>query len=220
MPSTSIRLVFPNLDIDPEQVSRILNIESSHKKFEWELPAEEAQIVEELLLLWIERLEEGYPQLKSLCAEEIGWYLRVKVYEDDFYIEADLLARLGAIGVGVSVWFKPPVEVAWKEPAHATTITISEPIFFNCQLDEDHFFRWLQEIEGVQEVRGRSTDLIVYLSVPELAKLALIDLIGLLQRYDVPMSILRTQLTPANKNWLKSSQKYWYQGIYGDMEEA
>ncbi|MCA0314849.1 MAG: hypothetical protein LCH63_13590 [Candidatus Melainabacteria bacterium] len=101
-----------------------------------------------------------------------------------------------------------------KEPEHRATLTIPGPSHFYCQLDEDHFFKWLQEIDGVNGVRGHLTDLTVYLSVPVLSDAALRDLIGLLCRYEVPMSVLRSQLTQQNEHWFKDPEKYWYEKIF------
>ncbi|MCA9815475.1 MAG: hypothetical protein H6677_09415 [Candidatus Obscuribacterales bacterium] len=104
----------------------------------------------------------------------------------------------------------------WTEPEHVSTLTIPEPVSFYCQLDEDHFFLWLQEIEGVKEVRGLPAGLTVYLSVSILSDSALRDLIGLLFRYDVPMSFLRSQLTPSNEHWFMDSEAFWYEKIFVD----
>lgn len=103
----------------------------------------------------------------------------------------------------------------WTEPEHVSTLTIPGPAPFYCQLDEDHF-KWLQEIDGVKEVRGHRTDLTIYLSVPVLSDSALRDLIGLLYRYDVQMSVLRSQLTAQNEHWFKDPEKYWYEKIFAE----
>jgi hypothetical protein len=98
------------------------------------------------------------------------------------------------------VRFNPPEQVVWNAPEHVSTLTIPEPAFFYCQLDEDHFFKWLQAINGVKEVRGHGTDLTLYLSVPYLSDSALRDLLGLLYRYGVPMAALQAQLRPGNEH--------------------
>ncbi|PZM77769.1 MAG: hypothetical protein DKT66_26175 [Candidatus Melainabacteria bacterium] len=182
----------------------------------WELSSGEANEVEAQLPLWIAILEKVHEQLKALSTEDLGGYLDVRVYEDNFYVEDQLLLRLGATGIGISVWFNPPEQTDWTEPEHASTLTIPEPGGFYCQLDEDHFFEWLQEIDGVKEVRGHATGLTVYLSVPVLSESALRDFIGLLFRYDVPMSFLRSQLTPKNEHWFKDPEKFWYEKIFAE----
>jgi hypothetical protein len=75
-------------------------------------------------------------------------------------------------------------------------------------------FFWWQEIEGVNGVRGHITGLTVFLSIPVLSDAALCDLIGLLYRYDVSMSVLRSQLTPKNEHWFRDPEKYWYEKIF------
>ena len=56
----------------------------------------------------------------------------------------------------------------------------------------------------------------VYLSVSALSDYALRDLIGLLFRYDVPMSFLRSQITSGNEHWFKDPGTYWYEKIFGE----
>jgi hypothetical protein len=218
--------VFSNQGIEAARISEVLRMQPSRRDVEsgdahngrafpfWELDDKEAKDVETLLPLWVSLLESVYLQLKVLSAEDLGGYLDVRVYEDNFYIEDDMLSRLGATGIGISVWFNPPEQMVWTEPEHASTLTFPEPASFYCQVDETHFFKWLQEIEGVREVRGHLTDLTVYLSGPALSDSALRDLIGLLHRYDVPMSCLRSQLTPKNEHWFKDPEKYWYEKIF------
>lgn len=187
----------------------------------WELPSdEEANEVEAQLSLWIAVLEKVHMQLRALRTEDLGGYLDVRVYEDNFYVEDQLLSRLGATGIGISVWFNPPEQTDWTEPEHASTLTIPEPDGFSCQLDEEHFFKWLQEIYGVKEVRGHTAGLTVYLAVPALSDSALRNLIGLLFRYDIPMSFLRSQLTPKNERWFNEPDKDWYQSVFGDAVAA
>lgn len=229
VPSTSIKLGFSNHRVQTAHVSEVLGMQPSQYDAEsdnvakhgrafpfWELNAEEAKDVETLLPLWISLLETVHLQLKALSAEDLGGYLDVRVYEDNFYVADDLLSRLGATGIGISVWFNPPEPSIWKEPEHASTLTFPEPAHFYCQLDEDHFFKWLHEVEGVKEVRGHLADLTLYLSVPTLSDSALGDLIGLLYRYEVPMSVLRSQLTPKNEHWFKDPEKYWYEMIFSE----
>src|ERR1700733_8667406 len=205
MLSTSISLALSNQKIDPERISGVLGIQPSlndhhsdqqadRKAFPfWEIAVDDAQGVEQLLALWVALLEKVHSQLKALSEEDLGAYLDVRVYETNFYLEDNLLSRLGATGIGISVWFSPPAQTAWKEPEHASTLTFPGPSFC-CQLDEDHFFRWLQQIEGVKEVRGHLRSLTVYLSVSSLSDAALRNFLGLLYRYAVPMSVLRSQL--------------------------
>lgn len=222
--------MFSNQGVEPARISEVLGLQPSppdvssadqRRAFPfWELLVDDERIVETLLPLWISLLEKVNSQLRALSNEELGGYLDVRVYEDNFYVEDDLLSRLGATGIGMSVWFNPPEQMVWREPEHASTLTVSEPTCFYCQLDEDHFFKWLQEIEGVKEVRGHSTGLTIYLSVPGLSDSALRDLIGLLFRYDVPMSFLRSQLTPKNAQWFKDREKYWYERVFVDPETA
>ncbi|MBX3150725.1 hypothetical protein KF728_11310 [Candidatus Obscuribacterales bacterium] len=182
----------------------------------WELDGEHAKDVETLLPLWVSHLESVYQQLAALSTEDLGGYLEVRIYEDNLFIDDDLLTRLGATGIGMSIWFNPPEQITWTQPDHLSTLAIPQPTSYYCQLDEAHFFKWLQEIDGVKEVRGHSVGLTVYLSVSALSDYALRDLIGLLFRYDVPMSFLRSQITSGNEHWFKDPGTYWYEKIFGE----
>lgn len=217
--------MFANQSVEAARISEVLRMQPSQRDVEsasaerrgfpfWELDSEQAKDVETLLPLWVSLLETVHLQLKALSTEDLGGYLDVRVYEDNFYIDDDLLSRLGATGIGISVWFNPPEQTFWTEPEHSSTLTIPEPSHFYCQLDEDHFFKWLQAIEGVKEVRGHRTDLTVYLSVSVLSDSALCDLIGLLYRYDVPMAALQAQLKTENEHWFKNPDAYWYESVF------
>lgn len=224
--TTSIRLVVSNPNIDPELITGILGVTrsrnelcsdkktNSRKSFPcWELPVDNLQSAEQLLL-WTALLEKVHLKLKTLSDEDIGAYLDVRVCEDNLYIENELLSRLGTTGTELSVWFNPPEQTIWNEPDSATTITFPCPNF-NCQLDEDHFFQWLKQIEGVKDVRGHLTELTVYLSVLHLADYALRDFIGLFYRYNIEPGVLQSQLTPQNELWFKHPDSYWYTNIFG-----
>ncbi len=232
MTSTSIRLAFSNQRIDPAQIADILGVQPSREdvlfaaeaKQEravlfWELCLDKAYQVETQLPHWVAHLEKVHAQLKALSAENLGGYLDVRVYEDNFFVESQMLSRLGAMGIGITVWFNPPEQTVWTEPEHSSTLTIPEPTHFSCQLDEDHFFKWLQDIEGVKEVRGHLTDLTVYLCVPYLSDSALRDLIGLLHRYSMPMVALQTQLKPQNEHWFKNPDAYWYEPVFNPVND-
>ena len=231
MPSTSIRLVFSNQDVVPELISDALcfprgeggkgrssetTVSVVRSDAGWELyPNESPWLdVERLLPQWVSILEQAHAKLKALSDERLGGYLDVRVYEDDFFVDAELLSRLGATGIGISVWFNPPEQITWTPPEHEAQLTFPGPESFYCQRDEDHFFEWLLAIDGVKDVRGHLTDLTVFLSTEFLSEPALKDLIGLLYRYEVPMSCLRTQLTAKNEHWFKDPQKYWYENVF------
>lgn len=231
MPSTSIKLKFSNRKLDSAVVSEILQLpvfspegHSSDAQSDsgfpyWELPVKNSS-VEEMLELWVSVLESVQAQLKALSHDDIGAYLDVRIYEDNFCLDNELLSRMGKTDIALCVWFNPPEKKLWEEPEHLSTLTFPCPAPFYCQLDEAHFFKWLQSIDGVLQVRGVLRDLTVYLCVPNLSDAALIDLISLLQRYDVPMSSLRTQLTSKNEHWLKDPDAYWYEKIFADPSSS
>lgn len=109
--------------------------------------------------------------------------------------------------------------MAWKEPEHKASITFQGPKYY-CPRDEDHFFEWLKQIEGVIDVRGHATYLTVYLSVEHLSDSALRDVIGLFYRYNVPMAVLQSQLTSQNKHWFKNPDAFWYDHVFAALADT
>lgn len=44
---------------------------------------------------------------------------------------------------------------------------------------------------------------------------SLLELIGLLMRYQLDMSVLASQCSELNQHWFKNPQTYWHQRVFG-----
>lgn len=91
---------------------------------------------------------------------------------------------------------------------------IPEPAPFHCQLDEDHFFAWLNDIPAVKDVRGTAKGLELELSEP-VDGVSFRELAGLLTRYGLDLRCLRP-LAPQLDPSLRNPVAYWYQAVFGD----
>jgi hypothetical protein len=92
-------------------------------------------------------------------------------------------------------------------------LIVKEGMYFS-QLDEDHFFGWLQSIPGVVGVAGTPEGLVVTLRSKNLSERALRDLLALHFRYGLPMKSLAQFETTKNNSWFRSPEKYWYKKVF------
>lgn len=93
--------------------------------------------------------------------------------------------------------------------------TISEPMPFYCEKDEDYFFQWLQSIPAVTSVTGSARGLQLTLEDP-IDKQSLYELAGIMTRYSIARKCLRTLCNASNEAWFKDSSMYWYKDVFED----
>lgn len=94
----------------------------------------------------------------------------------------------------------------------ANIILIKEPTIYFSQKDEDHFFQWLQSLQAVKNVVGTPDGLEVTLE--NLDRDSLYDLIAIMTRYDIDKKCLATLCNSENEDWFKDKKKYWYKSIF------
>ncbi len=88
----------------------------------------------------------------------------------------------------------------------------TSPLYYYSQLDEDHFFGWLQEIPCVNSIeRG-----VIRIDSDVLSEVDLRDLLAIFYRYGLPMSSLSHFETDENRSWFRDPRKYWYERVFGD----
>jgi hypothetical protein len=97
-------------------------------------------------------------------------------------------------------------------------IMITEPIYYNSQLDEDHFFHWLQKIKNVTGVKGGKHGLEVTID-GELDAENLFDLIALMTRYELDMKWLRPYCLTVDKKYFADPQAYWFDAVFKDSKK-
>ncbi|MGH8490625.1 MAG: hypothetical protein ACREXS_17615 [Gammaproteobacteria bacterium] len=94
------------------------------------------------------------------------------------------------------------------------TIVIKEPAPFYSQLDEDYFFRWLQDITKVKAVERTLVGLEILLDKP-VDEECLADLAALLTRYSVDLKPMKALCAPNNEKWFRDPIMYWHQAVFG-----
>lgn len=92
-------------------------------------------------------------------------------------------------------------------------ISLPEPSLFFCDVDEDHFFGWLQGVPAVKAVVGTHTGLDVTVETP-IDKLSFYELAGLLTRYQLPLTSLRVLCDGQDDPWFNDSKNYWYAAVF------
>jgi len=94
------------------------------------------------------------------------------------------------------------------------SLTIDGPRPFYSPNDEDHFFRWLQSIPGVDDVKGVGGTLQMTVSRP-LGRESLQDLIAVLTRYGVDRRPLKPFCDEQPGDYFNHPGRYWHSAVYG-----
>lgn len=93
-------------------------------------------------------------------------------------------------------------------------LRIPEPVRFYCEVDEDHFFAWLQGIAAVKAVVGKPDGLHLTVDVP-IDRLSFYELVGLMARYQLDKKCLRPLCEGHIDPWFTDSKNYWYKSVFG-----
>lgn len=128
----------------------------------------------------------------------------------------DLLSRLG---LSISIWKRALIreEIADKDRS-AYRLVISQPKIYHSRGEEAHFFGWLTSIKAVQSIVGTPEGIVLFLDEPIMDKMSLIELIALMKRYQLDMSVLQSQCAPENEHWFKHPKAYWYKHVFGKIK--
>jgi hypothetical protein len=94
-------------------------------------------------------------------------------------------------------------------------IVIPEPDVFHSQLDEDHFFGWLNDIPAVKSVTMVSEGLQLDIGEP-IDRVSFQELASLLTRYDLDRRCLKPLAESNPDPWLRDPVKYWHDAVFGD----
>jgi len=94
------------------------------------------------------------------------------------------------------------------------SISFAEGPTFYSQMDQDHFFAWLQSISGVKEVGGTGRAMELVVGRP-MDKESLRDLIALMVRYRMNCRPLKPLCDEQEDEGFRDKRKYWYSAVYG-----
>ena len=92
----------------------------------------------------------------------------------------------------------------------------AKKVSFGSSGDEISFFRWLDEIQSVKDVRGQGDKILIEVKSPPVPDQDLKELIALFDRYDIDLVQLLDLETPLNKSWLSHPGMYWFERMYGE----
>ena len=92
---------------------------------------------------------------------------------------------------------------------------ICDSASFYSQGDEAIFFNWLNSLEFVQEIKGVSTEIQLFISESEIQDEDLRDLIAIFTRYKIDLKQLAQFKTNTNEYWFYlNKQAFWHNHIF------
>lgn len=94
-------------------------------------------------------------------------------------------------------------------------ILICNRVIFYSAGDERIFFEFARNIKGVRRLAGTGDTLELHVA-SRLSNAALRDLLGLFQRYKIPMRQLRQFQTAQNRNWFRDEKQFWFKKVFGN----
>ena len=86
---------------------------------------------------------------------------------------------------------------------------------FYTQKDESRFFMALREISALKSIQGVGRSLIIDFDLRGLGRDSLLELIGILTRYQINLKPLGILAERSKFAWLKDKTWYWYAGMFG-----
>ena len=84
--------------------------------------------------------------------------------------------------------------------------------------DEEHFYKWLESIDGVENVTGSPQGLLIRLSGAGMSREGIYDLIALLTRYSYPMRFVRELVREDDQSWFQDPKNYWHSNVFGVLD--
>lgn len=93
-------------------------------------------------------------------------------------------------------------------------------IAFYHYADERAFFEWLERIPCVASVKGEGEKGLVVRLKRRPGQDDLRQFLALAQRYRLDMRRFAKFETDANRTWFRDPMKYWYQGVFGDIQRS
>ncbi|MFZ6781168.1 hypothetical protein ACO0LD_30405 [Undibacterium sp. Ji83W] len=86
---------------------------------------------------------------------------------------------------------------------------------FYTEKDESRFFMALREISALKSIQGVGRSLIIDFDLRGLGRDSLLELIGILTRYQINLKPLAILAERSRFTWLKDKTWYWYAGMFG-----
>ena len=90
-------------------------------------------------------------------------------------------------------------------------IDLSGTVTYLSEMDEFHFFKWAGAIKSINKIENGY----FYVNSKNINKSDLRELIALMYRYKMRMSMLSVFCNKKNEHWFKVKGTYWYKPIFG-----
>jgi hypothetical protein len=91
---------------------------------------------------------------------------------------------------------------------------------FHAPADEAAFFSWLKNIPGVVRFTSKPYGLLVDIDTDAFDELSLRAMLALHHRYGIGMQALRMFETPANSDWFRNYNAFWYAAVFERIPPA
>jgi len=232
----NINLVFAGERVDPNVVTQKMGVQPDIAKLALEeVPVgfwtfsgadlfHNASDIEALLDDWAHFLSAKAEALESLNQLRYNPYLEIKLPADssvlssrvrDVFIDTPLIKELGASGIALNVWFVCiDEEHEYESDAEIFEIEISRPRMYLSRGDRENFFHALDSIKAVTKVEEYRNGIVLHHLSPTLDDESLRDLIAVMTRYQLPMSVLKVQCTEQNAGWFRNEGKFWFSSVF------
>lgn len=238
----TISLNFVDPDLDPWFVTETLNIDSNEQlvagqeytspDFEepqvsrvgkWtltRLPDKSVGDYSSDLGEWCEFLQDRAASFEKMAQCGLYGYLELKFDNSEFdsvdldAAQLDLLARLG---LELSVWQTAHKSSKQQPFCGGFEFVCPQPAGYFSQLDERHFFQWLQGIECVKSVRGVGSELVVTVGV--LTRESTLDFAALMTRYGIDLRALRPLANVEGGEWLGRLPPIFSSKVFEDSDD-
>jgi hypothetical protein len=187
------------------------------------LPNTDESVAQGELIDWCDLLIDKASEIRTLVDSGCSVYLDCALRSIDMWMGNDVIEVLAKMGIGLSIWLKPPEQTDNLSPSE-NQLVIPQPLPWYSKAEENAFYEALGSIEGIRFFKivpgaplvGIPNNMVLMLDAPILDSNALRNLIGLMFRYSLNMSSLASQCSPDNEVWFRDPQNYWYEKVFAD----
>lgn len=92
------------------------------------------------------------------------------------------------------------------------TIIFGSPIFFSYN-DEENFFKWINSIECIHQVKGIARELHLDVDTSSASDLDIREFVSVFKRYNIPLGNLAIFATD-KREWFSDPSMSWYKEVF------
>ncbi|MGR4893569.1 hypothetical protein ACIPPQ_21315 [Sphingopyxis sp. LARHCG72] len=90
---------------------------------------------------------------------------------------------------------------------------IIKQLEFYSYADEKNFFKWIESINEVNDVKGRADEILIKIS-DNISSESLREIIAIFSRYCIEMTQLSQFKNIENEDWFFDDEMYWFNRIF------